>query len=98
MSRERKHVQQLQRFNIAGGRHLPRSLANSAAVLRYPETHADWVRPGIMLYGASPLADTSAAELDLHPAMTVSSKIIAVQTLKAGEGVGYGHTFRTGEP
>ena len=90
---------QVERFNSAGkGWRLPRSLANSAAVLRYPETHADWVRPGIMLYGASPLAGTSAAELDLRPAMTVSSKIIAVQTLKPGEGVGYGHTFRPGNP
>ncbi len=51
-----------------------------------------------MLYGASPLTGTSAAELDLRPAMTVSSKIIAVQTLKSGEGVGYGHTFRAGNP
>ncbi|SFO02373.1 alanine racemase [Nitrosospira briensis] len=87
---------QLQRFNaVANGRHLPRSLANSAAILRFPETHADWVRPGIMLYGASPFMDTAASELDLLPAMTVLSKIIAVQTLKAGDGVGYGHTFRT---
>ncbi|SCX51311.1 alanine racemase [Nitrosospira sp. Nsp1] len=86
---------QLQRFNAAAeGRYLPRSMANSAAILRFPETHADWVRPGIMLYGASPFADTTAGELDLHPAMTVSSKIIAVQTLEQRDGVGYGHTFR----
>jgi alanine racemase len=86
---------QLREFNkLAKGRYLPQSLANSAATLRYPETHADWVRPGIMLYGASPLPDKTAAELDLRPAMTVTSKIIAVQTLKAGEGVGYGHVFR----
>jgi alanine racemase len=90
---------QLQRFNaVAEGRNLPRSLANSAAILRYPDTHADWVRPGIMLYGASPFADRTAAELDLYPAMTVSSKIIAVQTLKSGDGVGYGHIFRTDRP
>jgi alanine racemase len=90
---------QLQRFNaIAGGRHLPRSMANSAAALRFPETHADWVRPGIMLYGASPFADIAADELDLHPAMTVSSKIIAVQTLRPRDGVGYGHTFCTNQP
>ena len=43
---------QLQRFNaIAEGRHLPCSMANSAAVLRFPETHADWVRPGYALWG-----------------------------------------------
>jgi alanine racemase len=88
---------QVERFNAAGtGWRLPRSLANSAAILRYPETHADWVRPGIMLYGASPLAGTSATALGLRPAMTVSSKIIAVQTLRSGEGAGYGYTFRAG--
>jgi len=86
---------QSQRFNAAAaGRNLPCSLANSAAILRYPETHADWVRPGIMLYGASPFADKTAAELGLRPVMTVSSKIIAVQNLRAGDAVGYGHVFR----
>lgn len=90
---------QLAEFNrMAEGQYLPRSLANSAATLRYPETHGDWVRPGLMLYGASPFTDTTASELDLYPAMTISSKIIAVQTLKAGEGVGYGHVFRAERP
>jgi alanine racemase len=51
-----------------------------------------------MLYGASPFADITADELDLHPAMTVSSKIIAVQTLRPRDGVGYGHTFCTNRP
>ena len=54
----------------------------------------DWVRPGIMLYGASPFADVSAEQLGLRPAMTLQSEIISVQTLKAGEGVGYGQLFR----
>lgn len=90
---------QLAEFNrMAQGRQLPLSLANSAATLRYPETHADWVRPGLMLYGASPLPGTTAADLGLCPAMTVTSKIIAVQTVKAGEGVGYGHVFRAERP
>jgi alanine racemase len=73
---------------------LPRSLANSAAIMRYPETHADWVRPGVMLYGASPFADQSAAQLGLRPVMTLASQIIAVQHLHAGDSVGYGGTFR----
>lgn len=76
------------------GMDLPRTLANSAAILRYPEAHADWVRPGIMLYGASPFADQSAAALGLKPAMTLESRIIAVQTLEPGESVGYGALFR----
>lgn len=90
---------QLQCFNaVTAGRNLPRSLANSAAILRYPETHADWVRPGIMLYGASPFSDTAASELDLFPAMTVSSRIIAVQNLRSGDGIGYGHIFHADRP
>ena len=72
----------------------PRSFANSAAILRHPATHADWVRPGIMLYGCSPFADRSAADLGLRPVMTLSSEIIAVQQLCKGDTVGYGRTFR----
>ncbi|MCX7184316.1 MAG: alanine racemase [Nitrosospira sp.] len=90
---------QSQCFNaVAAGRNLPCSLANSAAILHYPETHADWVRPGIMLYGASPFSGKTAAELGLRPVMTISSRIIAVQNLKAGDAVGYGHTFRADRP
>jgi alanine racemase len=69
---------------------LPLSLANSAALLRYSQFNGDWVRPGIMLYGASPFTDASAESLGLKPAMTLQSEIIAVQNLKAGEGLGYG--------
>ncbi|HRH80645.1 MAG TPA: alanine racemase [Thiobacillaceae bacterium] len=69
------------------------SLANSAALLRYPETHGDWVRPGIMLYGASPFTDESGEELGLLPAMTLESQLIAVQTVRRGEAVGYGGAF-----
>jgi alanine racemase len=72
----------------------PRSLANSAALLRFPEeSRADWVRPGIMLYGCSPFAFKSAEELDLKPAMTLSSEIVGVQHLQPGERVGYGFTY-----
>lgn len=73
---------------------LPCSLANSAALLRYPQTHGDWVRPGLMLYGASPFADTPAVALGLKPVMTLSSRIIAVRELRSGDEVGYGGLFR----
>ena len=73
---------------------LPWSSANSAALLRYPQTAGRWTRPGIMLYGASPFADISAAALGLRPAMSLQSDIISVRTLQAGEGVGYGLLFR----
>jgi alanine racemase len=70
-----------------------RSLANSAALLRFPETRGDWVRPGIMLYGCSPFADRTAESLDLRPAMTLGSEIIATQQLRAGERIGYGLSY-----
>lgn len=74
------------------------TLANSAAILRYPETHADWVRPGIMLYGCSPFADQSAEALGLQPVMTLTSEIIAVQEIAPGDRVGYGGTFEAERP
>ena len=76
----------------------PRSLANSAALLRFPEqTRADWVRPGIMLYGCSPFGFRTAADIGLQPAMTLASEIIAVQYLQAGERVGYGMTYEAAQ-
>ena len=85
---------QLERFAaVTDGLPGPRSLANSAASLAHPSTHADWVRPGIALYGATPFADRSAAELGLAAAMSLESRIIAVQALAAGDVVGYGASF-----
>jgi alanine racemase len=80
--------------SLPGWADLPKSLANSAAILRYPDTHADWVRPGIMLYGCSPFAGRTGAEDGLKAAMTLESRLIAVQELKAGDSVGYGGLFR----
>jgi alanine racemase len=71
-----------------------RSMANSAALLRFAdETRGDWVRPGIMLYGCSPFADRTADSLGLKPAMALTTEIIAVQQLQAGEKVGYGFSY-----
>ena len=82
---------------------LPRSLANSAALLRFSkETAADWVRPGIMLYGCSPFgalsASWSASALGLKPVMSLVSEVIAVQRLRPGERVGYGFSFEAKAP
>ncbi len=74
------------------------TLANSAALLRYPETHVGWVRPGIMLYGCSPFAELGADKLDLQPVMTLASEIIALQEIKAGDRVGYGGLFEARRP
>lgn len=70
-----------------------RSLANSAALLRFPEARGDWVRPGIMLYGASPLEDRTAPQIGLMPVMSLTSEIIGMQNLKRGDTVGYGSLF-----
>lgn len=83
----------------AEGLDCPRSLSNSAATLWHPEAHYNWVRPGIVLYGASPSGQwQDIANSGLKPVMTLRSEIIGVQTLKAGDAVGYGSRYRaTGE-
>lgn len=94
---ERGVAWQLEIFErVARGTGLPRSLANSAAILRYPETHCDWVRPGIMLYGCSPFPERIGTEFDLKPAMTLASELIAIQQLKRGDAVGYGGIYAAG--
>jgi alanine racemase len=67
-----------------------RSLAASAGVLAWTNSHLDWVRPGIISYGVSPFVDQTAQELGFQPVMTLTSHLIAVRDLKAGESVGYG--------
>ena len=84
----------LERFEAGSqGLDYPKSLANSAAILRHPQSHADWVRPGIMLYGATPVQSVPAANYGLQAVMHLQSELIAVQTLPAGETLGYGATF-----
>lgn len=75
--------------------HLPglRSMANSATILHWSDCHADWVRPGIMLYGASPTTGRFGHEFGLVPAMELSSELIAIQTVRQGDKVGYGGTW-----
>jgi alanine racemase len=89
---------QLRRFHEATqGLEGERSLANSAAVLMHPDAIGDWVRPGIMLYGATPGGGT-AEEFGLRPAMTLTSEIIGIQHIQAGEAVGYGSRFIADKP
>jgi alanine racemase len=76
----------------------PRSLANSAGIVRFPEVGGDIVRPGIMLYGATPLPFDTADMLGLRPVMTLRSAIIGVQELKANESVGYGAIYTATRP
>jgi len=66
------------------------SAAKSAAIMGFSDTHSEWVRPGLMLYGVSPLNNQSSATLDLQPVMTLTAPVISVRTLAKGEPVGYG--------
>lgn len=92
-------AEQLQIFN-ANTQDLPgeRSLANSAAVLRHVNSAADWVRPGIALYGSAPdVTEHSYLDWRLLPSMSLTSKIIAIQSINTSATVGYGSIFKADE-
>ena len=67
-----------------------RSIANSAAILGWPQSRVHWVRPGIMLYGVSPFNDSIGQDEGLQPVMTLTSKLIAINNFRKGHKVGYG--------
>ncbi|MES2743462.1 MAG: alanine racemase [Pseudomonadota bacterium] len=99
-------AEQVRRFHAcAAGLAGPRSLSNSAGMLRHHASggtpadplHSDWVRPGIMLYGGTPGAEPADA-YGLRPAMTLSSELIGVQDIAAGDLVGYGSRFQAERP
>lgn len=75
-----------------------RSLANSAALLTIPAAHMDWLRPGIMLYGATPFAELDAVTLGLRPVMSLEAQLIGLRDIAAGESVGYGATWVAERP
>lgn len=87
-------LKQMQCFeSFARGKPGQRSIAASGGTLLWPDAHNDWVRPGIILYGVSPMEDSCGSQFDLQPAMTLKSNLIAVRDHKAGESVGYGGTW-----
>ena len=71
----------------------PRSLCNSAGILAWPSAQRDWVRPGLMLYGASPFAGQQGVQYQLRPAMSLQSELIAIQKIAKDECIGYGGTW-----
>lgn len=90
---------QIERFREwTRGLDLPRSLANSAAIIAWADALADWVRPGIMLYGASPLGEDHWSASRLRAVMNLESELIAIRDLAAGEAVGYGGRFVCDRP
>jgi alanine racemase len=70
-----------------------KSFCNSAAAFAFPEMQYDWIRPGLALYGASPLEGRSAESLGLKPVMNFRTELIAVQKFRRGDNVGYGAAF-----
>jgi alanine racemase len=90
---------QLRAFaEVTAGRVGARSVANSAGLFAWPESRADWVRPGVALYGVSPFPEQTGRELGLRPAMTLRTAVIAVKDVAAGETVGYGGSWRAARP
>ncbi|WMJ67688.1 alanine racemase [Stenotrophomonas sp. 24(2023)] len=69
------------------------SICNSPALLGWPDVRSDWVRPGLMLYGANPLPDDTGLTARLRPVMTMQSRVIAERWIEPGEPVGYGARF-----
>ena len=85
---------QLQLFNNTITYHSgEKSSANSAGLIAWPATRQDWVRPGLMLYGVSPILVMTAQQLDLLPVMNLYSRIISIKQVKKGQAVGYGGSW-----
>ena len=86
---------QLRQFNsIKWPDEVDKSLANSAATASRNDLQFDWVRPGILLYGASPFEHVSAQALGLQPAMRVTAPVISIRDVKRGQRIGYGSRFQ----
>jgi alanine racemase len=90
---DRKTTSQLNAFKeLVNSKH-ECSLANSAGICAWPETHFDWVRPGLMLYGVSPMLMKSEQHKILQPVMTLKSSLISVKRINKGDSVGYGSSW-----
>ncbi|WP_341918897.1 alanine racemase [Hydrocarboniphaga effusa] len=91
-------VEQIEAFDITlAGIAGARSIANSAGLLAWQQARRDWVRPGLMLYGASPLPGKTGRALGLRPALTLTSRLIAIREYPAGSAIGYGASYRCPE-
>ena len=94
----RQTREQLQVFaDATSGLPGPRSLANSAAVLGWPGSHGEWVRPGGALYGMSVVAGKTGADFGLRPEMDFTTRLLAVNHIRKGERIGYSATWETPE-
>ncbi|MCL6417506.1 alanine racemase [Aestuariirhabdus sp. Z084] len=90
---------QIEKFHAAcKGIEAPKSLANSAAIMAWPKARAEWNRPGFMLYGASPFEQPQAVADKLLPVMTLTSAVIGLRHIEAGEAVGYARSWVANRP
>ena len=88
---DERNLQQLQQIHYAKNLYSTQiSMANSAAILSMADSHFEWLRPGLVLYGISPFDDKTAADLGLKPVMKLSAQIVSIKEVKKGEQVGYG--------
>ncbi|MEM9257758.1 MAG: alanine racemase, partial [Pseudomonadota bacterium] len=95
---ERTEAQIQRLLESTNGMDIVRSCANSAGVLAHPSSHMDWVRPGYMLYGGSPLAHRSALDCGLKASMSFVAPIIALREVGPGDSVGYGNRWTARRP
>jgi alanine racemase len=91
-----KTLSQIQHFSkLVGNKVEQTCLANSAGIIAWPDSHGDWVRPGLMLYGVSPMLDSIGSEHGLSAVMSLKTRVIAKRSIPAGECVGYGGRWQS---
>lgn len=94
-----KTVQQITLFDdLTDGVKQAHCLSNSAGIIAWPKSHGDWVRPGLMLYGVSPMVSCTGTEHQLQPVMRLTTKVIAVRSVAAHQMVGYGGRWQSEKP
>jgi len=69
------------------------SFAASSGIQQWPQSHFNWLRPGIMLYGGTAVAGENAIDRDIAPVMTLRARLIAIKLVAAGESIGYGASY-----
>ncbi|MBB1417173.1 alanine racemase [Pseudoalteromonas sp. SG44-1] len=94
-----KTAEQIALFDsLVQGKQQAHCLANSAGIIAWPAGHGDWVRPGLMMYGVSPMLNTSGKDHQLKPVMRLTTKVIAIRDVDAAQGVGYGGCWQSAQP
>lgn len=94
-----KTAEQIALFDsLVQGKQQAHCLANSAGIIAWPAGHGEWVRPGLMMYGVSPMLNTSGKDHQLKPVMRLTTKVIAIRDVDAAQGVGYGGSWQSAQP